>query len=120
MVGYILGLGDRHIDNVLFDCTTGDTVHIDFNCLFDHGKTLPWAELVPFRLTRNMQDALGPCAQNNGLFRSSCEATLRLLRNEIDPIMAVFRPMYHDTLTEVTGKFVMYPVLYWFSNMVSP
>jgi serine/threonine-protein kinase ATR len=46
MVGYVLGyvessfganvsLGDRHGENILFDSTTGDTVHVDLNCLFD-------------------------------------------------------------------------------------
>ena len=35
MVGYILGLGDRHGENVLFDSTNGDCVHVDFNCLFN-------------------------------------------------------------------------------------
>lgn len=35
MVGYILGLGDRHGENILFDSLTGDCVHVDFNCLFN-------------------------------------------------------------------------------------
>lgn len=35
MVGYILGLGDRHGENILFDSFTGDCVHVDFNCLFN-------------------------------------------------------------------------------------
>lgn len=35
MVGYILGLGDRHGENILFDASCGDTVHVDFNCLFN-------------------------------------------------------------------------------------
>lgn len=39
MIGYILGLGDRHGENILFDSTTGDTVHVDFNCLFNRVKT---------------------------------------------------------------------------------
>ena len=34
MVGHILGLGDRHGENILFDATCGDCVHVDFNCLF--------------------------------------------------------------------------------------
>ena len=34
MVGYILGLGDRHGENILFDAACGDCVHVDFNCLF--------------------------------------------------------------------------------------
>jgi phosphatidylinositol kinase/protein kinase (PI-3 family) len=35
IVGYILGLGDRHGENILFDSTNGDCVHVDFNCLFN-------------------------------------------------------------------------------------
>ena len=38
MVGYILGLGDRHGENILFDSTNGDCVHVDFNCLFNRVK----------------------------------------------------------------------------------
>ena len=39
MVGYVIGLGDRHGENILFDSTTGDAVHVDFNCLFKKGST---------------------------------------------------------------------------------
>lgn len=35
MVGYILGLGDRHGENILLDSKCGDCVHVDFNCLFN-------------------------------------------------------------------------------------
>lgn len=35
MVGYIIGLGDRHLDNVLIDMTTGEVVHIDYNVCFE-------------------------------------------------------------------------------------
>ena len=35
MVGYILGLGDRHGENILFDSLTGECLHVDFNCLFN-------------------------------------------------------------------------------------
>ena len=35
IVSYILGLGDRHGENILFDSTNGDCVHADFNCLFN-------------------------------------------------------------------------------------
>lgn len=30
MVGYILGLGDRHLQNILIDKKTAEVVHIDF------------------------------------------------------------------------------------------
>lgn len=35
IVGYILGLGDRHGENILLDSTNGGVVHVDFNCLFN-------------------------------------------------------------------------------------
>lgn len=38
MVGYIIGLGDRHLDNVLIDMTSGEVVHIDYNVCFEKGK----------------------------------------------------------------------------------
>lgn len=40
MVGYVLGLGDRHGENILFDSTNGDCVHVDFNCLFNRVCTV--------------------------------------------------------------------------------
>ncbi len=49
MVGHIVGLGDRHGDNILLDCGSGECVHVDFDCLFDKGLTLTIPEVVPFR-----------------------------------------------------------------------
>ena len=43
MVGHIVGLGDRHGENILLDAMTGDAVHVDFAFLFDR---------VGFTLTR--------------------------------------------------------------------
>ncbi|VDL91918.1 unnamed protein product [Schistocephalus solidus] len=60
--GYLLGLGDRHLDNLLVDLTTGRLVHIDFNICFDEGRSLRVPELVPFRLTRILRHPLGPLA----------------------------------------------------------
>ena len=58
MVGFILGLGDRHGENILFDSTNGDCVHVDFNCLFNKGETFDYPEVVPFRLTHNLTEAM--------------------------------------------------------------
>ncbi|CAK1544820.1 unnamed protein product [Leptosia nina] len=58
-IGYIIGLGDRHLDNVLVDLTTGEVVHIDYNVCFEKGKTLRVPEKVPFRMTPNLLTALG-------------------------------------------------------------
>jgi PI-3-kinase-related kinase SMG-1 len=59
IIGYIIGLGDRHLDNVLVDLTSGEVVHIDYNVCFEKGKTLRVPEKVPFRLTPNIRGALG-------------------------------------------------------------
>ena len=40
MVGFIVGLGDRHGENILFDAACGDAVHVDFSCLFNKGFIL--------------------------------------------------------------------------------
>ena len=54
-MGYLLGLGDRHLDNILLDKQTGQVVHIDYNIVFDKGQQLRVPEIVPFRLTHTMQ-----------------------------------------------------------------
>lgn len=57
MVGYIIGLGDRHLDNVLIDMTTGEVVHIDYNVCFEKGQ-LSSANtqkiLITFSVTQQM------------------------------------------------------------------
>jgi phosphatidylinositol kinase/protein kinase (PI-3 family) len=59
IVGYVIGLGDRHAENLLMKEDVGCRVHVDFNCMFDRAKGLPMPENVPFRLTQNMIDGMG-------------------------------------------------------------
>ncbi|XP_075717588.1 serine/threonine-protein kinase ATR isoform X2 [Rhinoderma darwinii] len=99
MVGYILGLGDRHGENILFDSLTGECVHVDFNCLFNKGETFEVPEIVPFRLTHNMVNGMGPMG-TEGLFRRACEVTMRLMRDQREPLMSVLKPFLHDPLVE--------------------
>lgn len=35
IVGHILGLGDRHLSNILIDTVTGEVVHIDLGIAFE-------------------------------------------------------------------------------------
>ena len=67
-VGYILGLGDRHVQNILIDCRTAELVHIDLGVAFEQGRILPTPETVPFRLTRDVVDGMG-IAGVEGIFR---------------------------------------------------
>ena len=65
MLGYVIGLGDRHLDNILIDFRSGELVHIDYNVCFEKGLRLKIPETVPFRMTHTMQAALGPEATTN-------------------------------------------------------
>jgi phosphatidylinositol kinase/protein kinase (PI-3 family) len=51
MIGYVIGLGDRHGDNILIHQHTGEVTHVDFDCIFEKGAKLKIPEIVPFRLT---------------------------------------------------------------------
>lgn len=97
IVGYILGLGDRHGENILFDASNGDTVHVDFNCLFNKGELFEVPEIVPFRLTHNMVHAMGPL-RTEGAYRKCCEVTLRVLQEQMPTLMSVLRPLVYDPL----------------------
>lgn len=35
IVGYILGLGDRHCENILLDMSTGEVCHVDYDAVFN-------------------------------------------------------------------------------------
>lgn len=80
IVGYIIGLGDRHLENMLLDCNSGEIIHIDYNICFELGKTLSIPEMVPFRLTQNMIHSFGFAGLNGG-FRLSCRNVLNILRD---------------------------------------
>lgn len=95
MVGYILGLGDRHGENILMDATNGDLVHVDFNCILNKGEQFEIPEVVPFRLTSNMVHAMGPLGIE-GQYRKSCEITMRVLQEQRETLISVLRPLIYD------------------------
>ncbi|RLV91729.1 Serine/threonine-protein kinase MEC1 [Spathaspora sp. JA1] len=99
MVGYIIGLGDRHCENILLFRKTGAMLHIDFDCLFEKGKTLPCPELVPFRLTSNIVDSMG-ITGIEGSFRITSEVTGTLLRNHEPPLMNILQTLLYDPLLD--------------------
>ena len=98
MVGYILGLGDRHPSNLLIDKYTGQMVHIDFGDCFEvamHREKYP--ERVPFRLTRMLTFAM-EVSNIDGSYKISCEAVMRVIRSHKESIMAVLEAFIHDPL----------------------
>ena len=88
MVGYVMGIGDRHSNNILIDVNTSEMVHIDFGIVFDQGKLLPTPETVPFRLTRDVIDGMGITGVE-GTFRRSCEQVLGALRKSATQVLTI-------------------------------
>jgi phosphatidylinositol kinase/protein kinase (PI-3 family) len=93
MVGFLIGLGDRHPGNIMIQRETGNVVHIDFGESFESTLRRPvFPEKVQFRLTRMIANALEGSVVN-GLFKSLCEnvlSVLRMNRWSLEALLAVF------------------------------
>jgi len=99
IVGYILGLGDRHPSNIKLDKTSGKIIHIDFrNCFEVSMKKDKFPEKVPFRLTRMLIKALG-IGGIEGAFRITCENVMRVIRENKDSLNVILAAFIHDPLT---------------------
>lgn len=98
LVGHFLGLGDRHLDNILLDKVHGGLLHIDFNVIFDRGLRLRVPECVPFRLTQVMIGGLG-FGGVEGRFKRVAEAALSNIRGtNSDRLCALFEVVVNDSL----------------------
>ena len=93
IVGYILGLGDRHPSNIMLDRISGKVVHIDFGDCFEVAmKRDSFPEKVPFRLTRMLIKAL-EIGVIEGTFRITCENFMRVVienKDSLNVILASF------------------------------
>ncbi|KAG0722298.1 Serine/threonine-protein kinase SMG1 [Chionoecetes opilio] len=101
MIGYVIGLGDRHLDNVLVNLTSGEVIHIDYNVCFEKGKNLRVPEKVPYRMTQNIEGALGVTG-TEGIFRSACEQVLRTMRRGRETLLTLLEAFIYDPLVDWT------------------
>jgi serine-protein kinase ATM len=97
IIGYILGIGDRHVQNILIDLKTAEVVHIDFGIAFEAGKCLPHPEHIPFRLTRDMIAPMGVSGVD-GIFRKTCEKTIQILREHEKTITTILEVLLYDPM----------------------
>ena len=104
VIGYILGLGDRHLQNILIDKSTCGVVHIDFGICFEKGRRLKVPEVVPFRLTKVLEDGLAPyCSQKS--FVHLCVQSIKGIRSYARWLFDIFQL-----------SFKLYPIAEWIDN----
>ncbi|KAK8942075.1 Serine/threonine-protein kinase TOR [Platanthera guangdongensis] len=98
MVGYLLGLGDRHPSNLMLHRFSGKILHIDFGDCFEASMNREkFPEKVPFRLTRMLVKAM-EVSGIEGTFRITCENVMQVLRTNKDSVMAMMEAFVHDPL----------------------
>ena len=94
-------------------------VHIDFGDCFEvamHRERHP--ETVPFRLTRLMVNAF-EVSKIEGTFRSCCENTLELMRNNGEQILGLLEAFIYDPLLQWTTNTVRSDKKFKIENPVS-
>eukprot|EP01029_Cantina_marsupialis_P012541 TRINITY_DN2768_c0_g1_i2.p1 TRINITY_DN2768_c0_g1~~TRINITY_DN2768_c0_g1_i2.p1 ORF type:complete len:1699 (+),score=447.04 TRINITY_DN2768_c0_g1_i2:286-5382(+) len=91
--GYILGLGDRHMENFLIDDTDGSMILIDFGHAFGNGTMLlAVPELIPFRMSPQFQQVMEPIGIH-ALIKEDmvkCLDTIRQNASVIENVLNVF------------------------------
>ena len=98
MVGYILGLGDRHPSNIIIHRLSGKVVHIDFGDCFEVANSRDkFPEKIPFRLTRMLVKAM-EVSGIEGNFRTTCEKTMKVLRENRDSLFTILESFIYDPL----------------------
>ncbi|KAK7197120.1 phosphatidylinositol 3-kinase (tor2) [Novymonas esmeraldas] len=98
IVGYILGLGDRHPNNIMLQRASGLVVHIDFGDCFEVAMTRDkFPEKVPFRLTRMLRSALDVSGVD-GAFRACSETAMCVLRDGSHSVLALLEAFIQDPL----------------------
>ena len=98
IVGYILGLGDRHMANIMLHRHSGCVVHIDFGDSFEVNKTRAlYPETIPFRLTRMLSNCMGQAGMA-GTFKVTAYKVMRVLHDNRDSVLAMLEAFVYDPM----------------------
>ena len=78
-VFFVLGVGDRHLENILIN-KEGELIHIDFTYILGEDPQHSSAEM---KITQDMLDMLGGKMSPNFVdFKNRCKRSFRLLEEE--------------------------------------
>ncbi|KAG4073019.1 hypothetical protein HA402_009438 [Bradysia odoriphaga] len=98
---WVLGIGDRHLSNILIHQKDAVMLGIDFNYAFGTGtRDAPIPELIPFRLSPHFVNVMTPFG-TSGLITKTMIHTLRTFRSS------------RKLLTSYMESFVKEPTIYW-------
>lgn len=87
-IHWLLGIGDRHLENTLICERTGRSIGIDFGYAFDTSVSIQcYPELVPFRLTPHILNLIEPLREH-GFIELTMVNCLKALRNEKDILLS--------------------------------
>ena len=98
--GYILGIGDRHLDNFLINVNNSEIVAIDFGVAFGQGLNQLIPELVPYRLTRQLCNVLSPFGIKG------------IIRQTMIDVLSAYK-FGKDYILDYCEVFVKEPLLEW-------
>ena len=99
IIGYFIGLGDRHLDNIMLHTNTGEVSHVDFDLIFERGKKLKVVERVPFRLTRNVIDVFG-VLREKCIFKKVCKVVWKAVKVSKQNVLGFLSSFIHDPIFE--------------------
>ncbi|EGT51239.1 CBN-ATM-1 protein [Caenorhabditis brenneri] len=100
VVCYMVGLGDRHASNILFDEKLCTFVHIDLGMILEYSKrTLPVPEQVPFRISRDVLDPILIEGIENGQLAEDCIQIMEKLKENGKVILGVASALLRQTMT---------------------
>lgn len=90
VITYLLGVGDRHLDNLLLT-TSGKLFHIDFGYILGRDpKPMP----PPMKLSKEMVEAMGGISSDHHIeFRKQCYTAFLHLRRHANVMLNLFSLM---------------------------
>ncbi|XP_065836235.1 phosphatidylinositol 3-kinase catalytic subunit type 3-like [Oscarella lobularis] len=98
VITYLLGIGDRHLDNLLL-VSDGRLFHIDFGYILGRDpKPLP----PPMKLCKEMVEAMGgQASQDFKRFREHCFNAFLILRRSANLFLNLFSLMVHTNVQDI-------------------
>mmetsp|Transcript_226 Transcript_226/g.287 ORF Transcript_226/g.287 Transcript_226/m.287 type:complete len:600 (+) Transcript_226:69-1868(+) len=101
VITYILGIGDRHLDNLLIT-PKGNLFHIDFGFILGKDpKPLP----PPMKLCKEMVEGMGGASSEHYLkFKEHCCEAYNILRKSANLILNLFQLMIDADIPDISDE----------------